>query len=82
MGSVQSMLSRVRRLEAARAAPVSPFARIYGSMDAFEAKANAGINAGQLDPSDMPVVIQCLRRWDREGIWGAWQRQRVWELGR
>ncbi len=82
MGSVQSMLSRVRRLEAARAAPVSPFARVYGSMDEFEAEANAGIEAGQLDSVDMPIVVACLRRWDREGVWGAWQRNRVWELGK
>lgn len=82
MGSVRSMLSRVRRLEAARVAPVSPFARVYGSMDAFEAETKAAIEAGQLDTVDMPIVIACLRRWDRAGVWGAWQRNRVWELGK
>jgi hypothetical protein len=82
MASVGSMLSRVRRLEGARAAPVSPFAQVYGSIEAFEAEVQADINAGKLDRVDMPIILACLRRWEGDGTWGAWHRDRVWELGR
>ena len=62
------MLARVRRLEAARA-PASPIVREYGSFEAFQAWADAGIAAGQLDPIDFPLVVICLARWEREKLW-------------
>lgn len=62
------MLARVQRLEQARA-PTSPFVLDYGSLDAFEAECRAGIDEGELDPRDMPVVIAAIRRWHDEGAW-------------
>lgn len=62
------MLARVRRLEAVRA-PSSPFVREYGSFEAFTAWAEGQIEQGVLDPRDFPVVILCLRRWERDGTW-------------
>ncbi|MQB43027.1 hypothetical protein DXT94_13900 [Rhizobium sp. ICMP 5592] len=82
MASVGSMLSRVRRLETARATPVSPFAKAYGSFEAFESEVQADIDTGNLDRMDMPIILTCLRRWEGDGTWGAWHRDRVWELGR
>ncbi|MFC3162447.1 hypothetical protein [Ciceribacter thiooxidans] len=82
MASVASMLSRVRRLEAARAAPLSPFAQAYGSLTAFEAEVQAEIDAGTLDSVDMPIILASIRKWDRERIWSAWRRDRVWEFGK
>lgn len=83
MASVRSLLARVQRLEAARAAPRSPIEVAYGSMDAFAEQVQAGIDAGTLDRVDMPVVITALRKWHTDGVWGAWQRStnRVWEQG-
>lgn len=66
--SVRSLLGRVHRLEQARA-PVSPFVRAYGSLEAWEADCQAGEDEGLLDPTDMPVVVMAVRRWHREGVW-------------
>lgn len=66
--SVRAMLARVRRIEQARA-PSSPFERMYGSLDAFEAECRAGIEQGIYDGTDMPVVIASIRRWHTMGAW-------------
>lgn len=82
MANVRGMLARVQRLEVARIT-ASPIARLYGSFATFEKQVQAGIDAGKLDRTDMPIVLDCLRRWEREGVWGAWSRSsnRVWESG-
>jgi hypothetical protein len=69
-------------LEQARRAPKSRIEAAYGSVEAWEATMQAGIDAGTLDPIDMPVVIASVRRWHQEGLFGMWQRDRVWEYGR
>ena len=61
------MLTRVKRLEAARAVS-SPFQRWFGSLDAFTDDAWAGVDAGTYDPRDMPVVIASIERWHRD-VW-------------
>lgn len=81
MASVASMLARVRRLEAARAAPVSPLVQMYGSFEVFEAEVQADIDAGKLERIGMTDVLACLRRWERDGRWGLWRRDRLWEYG-
>lgn len=62
------MLARVQRLEQARA-PLSPFERDYGSLDVWEAECQAGIDAGLLDPRDVPIVVMAVQRWHRDGVW-------------
>ncbi len=79
MAGVRALAERVRKLEAARIAPRSPIESAYGSFDAFEAQARDAIGAGTLDDKDMPTVLTCLRRWHREGAWGLWRRDRIWE---
>ena len=83
MSSARAMLARVQKLETAGTAPQTPFQLAYGSLEAWEAEVQADIDAGKADPVDMPLVLQCVRRWHQEGLWGAWQHNsRVWELGR
>ncbi|WP_421999126.1 hypothetical protein [Reyranella sp.] len=36
---------------------------IGGSLEIFEAEAQAGIKAGRHCPDDKPVVVDCLRQW-------------------
>jgi hypothetical protein len=79
--SVRAMLARVQRLEQARRPPLSPFEQAFGSLEAWEADVQAGIDAGRLDRIDMPVVIACVRRWHTDGVWSMWRRDRVWEFG-
>lgn len=62
------MLARVQRLEKARQ-PTSPFEIAFGSLDAWETECRAGIDAGMLDPTDVPLVITAVRRWHSEGAW-------------
>ena len=66
--SVRSQLSRVQKLEAARAFR-SPFALAFGSFDAFAAECESDMAAGKLDPTDFPVVLQSLRGWETNGTW-------------
>ena len=66
--SVRAMLARVQRLEQARR-PTSPFEIWFGSLEAWEAECQAGIDAGQLDSRDVPVVMMAVRRWHAEGGW-------------
>lgn len=68
--AVRSLLARVARLEQARS-PTSAFERAYGSLDAWEADCQSGIDAGLLDSQDMPVVMMAVRRWHREGAWAS-----------
>lgn len=79
MAGVRALAERVRKLEAARIAPRSPFEQIYGSMAAFADHVQTDIEAGKLCRRDMPVVIACIDRWNRDGAWGAWRRDRIWE---
>lgn len=81
MASAQALLKRVQRLEAARTPKPSPIEAIYGSVDAFAAEVQAKVDEGKLCPVDMPVVIECLRRWHRDGDYhirgtvnGVWNR--------
>lgn len=79
--NVRSMLARVAKLEAQHAAPRSPIEIVYGSMEAFVELAQADIAAGKLDSIDFPIIINCLRKWHRDGLWAGWTKQanRVWE---
>ena len=69
MPALRTMFARVQRLEKARCAPRSPFEVAYGSLEAWEADARAGIVDGRSDPVDMAVVITSIRRWHAEGLW-------------
>lgn len=62
--SVRAMLARVQRLELMRRS-TSPF----GDLDEWEAECWAGIEAGMLDPLDVPLVITAVRRWHANGVW-------------
>jgi hypothetical protein len=61
----------VQRLEQARRTPRSPIEQAYGSLDAWEAEAQVGIDSGTLDAIDMPAVILSVRRWHREGVFAG-----------
>lgn len=80
MAGVRSLLARVARIEAATTG-ASPLVRLYGSLEAFEAATEADIEAGALDRGDMTAVLVCIDRWHREGVFGMWYRNGVWELG-
>lgn len=69
MAGVRSMLSRVKRIEAARAPALSPFEIAYGSLAGWEAHCRAGIDEGYLDGADVPVVMLAVARWHRDGCW-------------
>jgi hypothetical protein len=81
MSSARALLARVQRLEQARAPVLSPIGRAWGSFDAFAAEGEADMQAGKLDRQDFSIVLQCLARWEADGTWGAWQRDRIWQLG-
>jgi hypothetical protein len=87
MQNVRALAERVRRLEAARAAPKSPLDLIYGSFDAFAQKMRADVEAGRLDRADVVGadgnggILAALRCWHDEQLWGGWHRNRVWEYG-
>lgn len=74
MASPRSLLSQVKQLKAAQEPRPSPIAALYGSVDAFAAECMAGVEASKLCPVDMPVVMDCLRRWERDGEWNAGRR--------
>lgn len=63
MSAVLSLLARVRQLEKGRE---SPWDRLVGPIEEFDAFINDGIAQGQLDPRDAPIVIASVRRWVRE----------------
>ena len=70
MASAQALLKRVAKLEAARTPRPSPIEALYGSTEAFAQECMAEVAAGKLCGTDMPVLLDCLRRWDHEGSWG------------
>jgi len=82
MAGVRGMLQRVAKLEAQLAPRLSPIAALYDSTEAFAADCMAEVEAGKLCGTDMPIILDCLRRWDREGSWdvrrttgnGVWGR--------
>lgn len=82
MAGVRGMLQRVAKLEAQLAPRLSPIAALYGSTEAFAAECMEGVASGKLCSVDMPIILDCLRRWDREGSWdvrrttgnGVWGR--------
>jgi hypothetical protein len=79
------MLARVQRLEQARAPILSPIALAFGAFgafDAFAAESEADMADGKLSRQDFGVVLQCLRRWETDDTWGAWQRDWTWQMGR
>lgn len=80
--SARGLLSRVQRLERQRTPAPSPFVREYGSFEALAEQCDRDIDSGKLDPSDFPIVLECLARWEREGLYGLWRRDRVWEMGK
>jgi len=88
MSGVRSMLARVARLEQARAPARSPIEKWFGSLDAFEQEALAQVDAGALDRIDMlgesgdGGVLRAIRGWHEQGLFGMWQRDRVWECAR
>ena len=76
------MLTRVRRLEQARAPVLSPIAAAFGSVDGFAAYADEQMVAGVLDAQGFPLVVDCLRRWERDGTWGQrWSPAGTWRPG-
>lgn len=73
MTNVRSLLARVARLEAARVTPRSPFEVAFGSFGAFEANVNADIDAGKLDGTDAPLVLNAVRNWHRDMLWSGFR---------
>lgn len=86
--AVRSLLGRVKKLEQARAAPRSPIERWFGSLDAFEQDTLAQVDAGALDRADIygadgnGGVMRAIRVWHEQGLFGMWQRDRIWEMAR
>ena len=71
--SVRFLLARVAKLEQAR---TSPWLRLIGPIDEFDAYIRDGIALGELDPRDAPVVLASVRRWQAEELrsdsnWGG-----------
>lgn len=71
MSGVRGMLKRVAKLEAQLAPRPSPIAAIYGSTEAFAQECMEGVASGKLCGTDMPVLLDCLRRWHRDGDYSA-----------
>jgi hypothetical protein len=70
MVAVRALQRRVVKLEQAGKPRPSPFARWYGSFDAFVAAVIwPGIHAGALSESDMLDIIDALRVWETNGTW-------------
>jgi len=56
--------NRLRALEA----KVGTRQRMAEFVDQFEVEARAGVEAGCYCPVDMPDIVNCFRRWLRDGI--------------
>ena len=73
MAAIRGMLTRLAKVEAARAPRQSPFA----PFDEFEARCRKEMAEGTL-ASDFP--IDCLAMWETSGVWAAayaqWGRAR------
>ena len=82
MASPRALMSQVKQLKAAQQPRPSPIATLYGSTEAFATECMAEVEAGKLCGTDMPIILDCLRRWDTEGSWdvrratgnGVWRR--------
>lgn len=76
MPSPRALLARVSRLEYARRPKLSRISAAYGSFANFEAQVHQEVEAGALDRIDWlgetddgsGGVLNCLRRWEREGL--------------
>jgi len=67
---LRTLQRRVKRLEAGEKPRPSPFARWYGSFDAWvESQILPSIERGELDGADIIVVVAALRRWEEDGLW-------------
>lgn len=64
MAGVRSMLARVARLEA----KVSPWTRLIGPIEEFEAEVQAGIADGRYDSRDMPLILASVKRWVKQSF--------------
>lgn len=71
MVGVRGMLQRVAKLEAQRALKPSPIEVLYGSVDGFADACMEGVASGKLCPVDMQIILDCIRRWHRDGDYGA-----------
>jgi hypothetical protein len=75
--SVRSLLTRVQRLEQARAPVRSPIERWYGSLEAFEDETRAAVDAHALDRTDMygadgnGGVMGAIRGWHEQGLYAV-----------
>jgi hypothetical protein len=69
MAGTRSMLTRVRRLEQARAPTLSPFEAMAGGLDGWVADCAAGVAAGYLDRSDVPMIVLAVQRWHTDRVW-------------
>jgi len=78
--SIRALAARVAKLEHATVA-TSPIGAAFGSFAAFEAFCDAGVADGVFDPRDVPFIVACLRRWENDGTWQTWSRDRIWERG-
>jgi hypothetical protein len=69
MSSARSLLARVAKLEQAQTPRPFPI-----DIEKWEADGEGKC------PNDWPIIIQCLRRWKRDGVYDGWQRgsNRVW----
>jgi hypothetical protein len=78
MSGVRSLLTGGAKLEA-RVTPKSPSVRMRGSLEVF----GEGAAADRLDKTDWPIVMACLRRWQKDGTWGTWHRKSnaAWQHG-
>jgi hypothetical protein len=70
MAGVRALLTRLARLEHAKTLALSPYERDYGSLDGFAAFVHAEIGAGTLDPLDGPLILDAVRRWHADALWG------------
>lgn len=81
MACARSIAARVQRLERQRAPVVSPIVMAFGSFEALAEQCDRDVEAGTLDARDFPIVLNCLARWEREGIYSLWRRDRNWSMG-
>ena len=71
--NVRSLLTRVAKLEAARVTPKSPVELAFGSLNAFADKVTGDIDAGKLDRTDGPLLLQAVLKWHRDRLWSGFR---------
>jgi hypothetical protein len=76
MSNVRALLTRVAKLEQARATPKTPFELAFGSFEAFEDKVNADLLAKKMDRVDGPLLLNAVRKWHRDHVWQGFQYHR------